>query len=247
VIFLAEAFTRPKMMKVLGKAGFSQSYTYFTWRNTKYELTEYLTELTSTAMRDYFRPNFFTNTPDILTAVLQTGGRPAFKMRLALAATLSPSYGIYSGYELCENQAVAPGSEEYRNSEKYEIRVRDWNQPGNINEFIARVNRIRHQNAALHELVNLRFLPADNDQILFYSKVSADRSNILLIAVNLDPLHPQECTVTVPPEAAGVTPGQRYRVTDLLTNASYEWSERNYVRLDPALEPAHILRVEPRL
>jgi len=247
VIFLAEAFTRPKMMKVLAKAGFSQSYTYFTWRNTKYELTEYLTELTTTSTRDYFRPNFFTNTPDILTEVLQTGGRPAFKMRLVLAATLSPSYGIYSGFELCENQAAAPGSEEYINSEKYEIKVRDWNQPGNIKEFVARVNRIRHRNPALHKFRNLRFLPADNEQMLFYSKAAANGSNILLIAVNLDPLHPQECTVTVPPEVAGVAPGQRYRVTDLLTNASYEWSERNYVRLDPALQPAHILRVEPHL
>jgi starch synthase (maltosyl-transferring) len=247
VIFLGEAFTRPKMMKALAKAGFSQSYTYFTWRNTKYELTEYLTELTTTGMRDYLRPNFFTNTPDILTAILQAGGRPAFKMRLVLAATLSPSYGIYSGYELCENQAVAPGSEEYLNSEKYQIRWRDWNQPGNIKEFVARVNRIRRDNPALHQFTNLRFLPADNDQILFYSKATADGSNILLVAVNLDPFHPQECTVTVAPQAAGVSAGQRYRVTDLLTNASYEWSERNYVRLDPALEPAHILRVEPRL
>jgi starch synthase (maltosyl-transferring) len=247
VIFLGEAFTRPKMMKALAKAGFSQSYTYFTWRNTKYELTEYLTELTTTGMRDYLRPNFFTNTPDILTAILQAGGRPAFKMRLVLAATLSPSYGIYSGYELCENQAVAPGSEEYLNSEKYQIRWRDWNQPGNIKEFVARVNRIRRDNPALHQFTNLRFLPADNDQILFYSKATADGSNILLVAVNLDPFHPQECTVTVAPQAAGVSAGQRYRVTDLLTNASYEWSERNYVRLDPALEPAHILRVEARL
>ena len=138
------------MMKALAKAGFSQSYTYFTWRNTKYELTEYLTELTTTEMRDYFRPNFFTNTPDILTAMLQTGGRPAFKMRLVLAATLSPSYGIYSGFELCENQAVAPGTEEYLNSEKYQIKVRDWNQPGNIKEFVARVNAIRRENPALH-------------------------------------------------------------------------------------------------
>ncbi len=244
VIFLGEAFTRPKMMKVLAKAGFSQSYTYFTWRNSKYELTEYMTELTTTEMRDYFRPNFFTNTPDILTAILQTGGRPAFKMRLVLAATLSPSYGIYSGYELCENQAVAPGSEEYLNSEKYQIKARDWNQPGNIKEFVAQVNAIRRANPALRDLRNLRFLPADNDQILFYAKATPDGGNVLLIPVNLDPLNPQACTVTVPPDLIGVAPGQRYRVTDLLTNASYEWSQYNYVRLDPAYQPAHILRVE---
>jgi starch synthase (maltosyl-transferring) len=247
VIFLGEAFTRPKMMKALAKAGFSQSYTYFTWRNSKYELTEYLTELTTTEMRDYLRPNFFTNTPDILTSILQTGGRPAFKMRLALAATLSPAYGIYSGFELCENQAVAPGSEEYLNSEKYQINVRDWNQPGNIKEFVARVNSIRRANRALHQFRNLRFLPADNDAILFYSKTTPGGGNVLLVAVNLDPVNPQACMVTVPPDAVGVAPGQRYRVTDLLTNARYEWSERNYVRLDPAVEPAHILRVEARL
>ena len=157
VIFLAEAFTRPKMMKALAKAGFSQSYTYFTWRNSKSEITEYLTELAHTETREYFRPNFFTNTPDILTDVLQTGGRPAFKMRLVLAATLSPSYGIYSGYELCENAAVA-GTEEYRDSEKYQIKSRDWDRPGNIKEFVALLNRIRNNNPALHQLTNLQFL-----------------------------------------------------------------------------------------
>lgn len=244
VIFLAEAFTRPKMMKALAKAGFTQSYTYFTWRNTKYELIDYLTELTNTEMSAYFRPNFFTNTPDILTEILQIGGRAAFMMRLVLAATLSPSYGIYSGYELCENQAVAPGSEEYLNSEKYQIKTRDWNAPGNIKEFVTLVNKIRRENPALHHFLNLKFLPADNDQILFYLKASPDGANKLLVALNLDPFHPQECTVTVAPQAIGVAPGQRYHVTDLLTNASYEWSERNYVRLDPVRQPAHILRVE---
>lgn len=247
VIFLGEAFTRPKMMKALAKAGFSQSYSYFTWRNSKYELTEYLTELATTEMHDYYRPNFFTNTPDILTAILQTAGRPAFKMRLVLAATLSPAYGIYSGYELCENQAVAPGSEEYLNSEKYQIKPRDWNQPGNIKEFVAQVNMIRRENRALQHFRNLRFLPADNDQILFYAKTAPGGSNVLLIPVNLDPFNPHACTVTVPPEVVGVAPGQTYRVTDLLTNASYEWSQYNYVRLDPAYQPAHILRVEQRL
>src|SRR5260370_946120 len=166
VIFLAEAFTRPKMMKALAKAGFTQSYTYFTWRNSKLELTEYLTELTQTPMREYFRPNFFTNTPDILPPVLQSGERAAFKMALALAATLSPSYGIYSGFELCENQAI-PGTEEYLNSEKYQIKARDWNQAGNIKEFIGRVNKIRHDNPALQQFLNLQFRNTDNDQILF--------------------------------------------------------------------------------
>ena len=246
VIFLAEAFTRPKLMKALAKAGFTQSYTYFTWRNTKSELTEYMTELTQTPTKEYFRPNFFTNTPDILSPVLQTGGRAAFKMRLVLASTLSPSYGIYSGYELCENQAV-PGTEEYLNSEKYEIKVRDWNQPGNIKEFIGRVNSIRRENRALQQFLNLRFLTTDNDQILFFSKATQDNKNVILVAVNLDPSTAHYCTAFVPPEVVGVAPGRSYRVTDLLTGAKYVWSDRNYVRLDPAVEPAHILRVEERL
>ncbi len=242
VIFLAEAFTRPKMMKVLAKAGFSQSYTFFTWRSTKYELTEYLTEITKTSMREYFRPNFFTNTPDILPPILQQGGQPAFRMRLILAATLSSSYGIYSGYELCENAAVA-GTEEYLNSEKYEIKVRDWHQPGNIRELIARVNQIRRENVALQDFLNLRFLETDSDDILCYAKSSPDRGNIIIVAVNLDPFTAHYCTVVVPPEAIGAAPGQRYEVTDLLTGASYTWADRNYVRLDPAIAPAHILRV----
>ncbi len=246
VIFLAEAFTRPKVMKVLAKAGFTQSYTYFTWRNTKLELTEYLTELTQTPMREYFRPNFFVNTPDILSPVLQTGGPAAFKMRLVLAATLSPSYGIYSGFELCERQAV-PGTEEYLNSEKYQIKVRDWNQPGNIKEFIGRINSIRRDNPALQHFLNLQFLSTDNDQIMLFAKATPDMENIILVAVNLDPFNPHYCTALVPPEAVGVAPGQSYRVTDLLTGAKYVWSDRNYVRLDPTSEPAHILRVEERL
>ena len=246
VIFLAEAFTRPKMMKALAKAGFTQSYTYFTWRNTKLELTEYMTELTQTPMREYFRPNFFANTPDILPPVLQTGGPAAFKMRLVLAATLSPSYGIYSGFELCERQAV-PGTEEYLNSEKYELKPRDWNQPGNIKEFIGRVNSIRRDNPALQQFLNLQLLDSDNDQILFFSKATQDKENVILVAVNLDPLNAQHCTALVPPEVVGVAPGSTFRVTDLLTGAEYAWSDRNYVRLDPASEPAHILRVGERV
>jgi starch synthase (maltosyl-transferring) len=245
-IFLAEAFTRPKIMKVLAKAGFSQSYTYFTWRNTKAEFIEYLTELTTPPVSDYFRPNFFTNTPDILAGILQHGGRAAFKLRALLAATLVPSWGIYSGFELCENDNV-PGSEEYQDSEKYEIKTRDWDQPGNIKSFITLLNDIRRSNPSLQRLTNLFFLPADNDQILFYGKAGENDSSIILIAANLDPSHPQECTVRVPPEFAHVTPGSRYEVTDLLTGAVYNWGEYNYVRLDPAIEPAHILQITKRL
>jgi starch synthase (maltosyl-transferring) len=227
---------------VLAKAGFTQSYTYFTWRNSKLELTEYLTELTQTPMSEYFRPNFFTNTPDILPPVLQTGIPAAFKMRFTLAATLSPSYGIYSGFELCEGEAV-PGTEEYKNSEKYEIKLRDWNKPGNIKEYIARVNSIRRENRALHQLLNLQFLETDNDQIIAYARTTPERENVILVAVNLDPTNPHHCTVVVPPEIVGVAPGQSYRVTDLLTGANYTWSNRNYVRLDPAVASAHILSV----
>jgi starch synthase (maltosyl-transferring) len=243
VILLSEAFTRPTMMKALAKFGFTQSYTYFTWRNTKSEIIEYLSELTRSGVEEYFRPNFFTNTPDILTDILQRGGRGAFKMRLVLAATLSPSYGIYSGFELCENEAV-PGTEEYKDSEKYQIKIRDWNSPGNIKGFIGRVNSIRKQNPALQDLTNLHFLPADNDQIIFYRKMTKDRSNIILVAVNLDPFHPQECTVQIPLGEIGIQPGGSFRATDLLTGAVYVWTDRNYVRLDPHVEPAHILRVE---
>jgi starch synthase (maltosyl-transferring) len=246
IIFLSEAFTRPKMMKALAKVGFTQSYTYFTWRNEKGELTEYLRELTGTEMAHYFRPNFFANTPDILHEVLQKGGRPAFRMRLVLAATLSPSYGIYSGFELCEDQAV-PGTEEYINSEKYEIKVRDWNAPGNIKEEIARINTIRRENPALQELTNLHFLDTDNDRILFYAKLTEDKRNVLLIAVNLDPTAPHHCTAWVPPNLIGVKAGGRYDVHDLISGATYRWGERNYVRLDPQVEPAHILRLEKRL
>jgi starch synthase (maltosyl-transferring) len=231
------------MMKMLAKAGFSQSYTYFTWRNSKSEITDYLTELAHSDVSEYLRPNFFANTPDILTEVLQTGGRPAFKIRLVLAATLSPSYGIYSGYELCENAAV-PGTEEYQDSEKYQIKTRDWDKPGNIKEYVALLNRIRHENPALHQLTNIHFLPADNDQILFYAKTTENRRNLLLIAVNLDPWQWHECTVTVPPSLLGTAPGQTYRVVDLITGSAYTWGERNYVRLAPQTEPAHIMRVE---
>jgi starch synthase (maltosyl-transferring) len=239
-IFLSEAFTRPKMMKALAKAGFSQSYTYFTWRHSKQELIEYFTELTQTEMSEYFRPNLWTNTPDILPFVLQEGGRPAFMIRVALAATLSPLYGIYSGYELCENEPL-PGREEYLDSEKYQFKERDWNAPGNIKDWIARLNKIRKENRALQFYTNLRFHDADNDAILFYSKMTAARDNIILVVVNLDPHRKQNSFVYVPIESFGQMESDVYQVQDLLSGATYTWrGSRNYVELDPNIQPAHV-------
>ena len=242
-IFLSEAFTRPKMMKALAKAGFNQSYTYFTWRNSKSELIEYFTELTQTEMSEYFRPNLWTNTPDILPFVLQEGGRPAFMIRVALAATLSPLYGIYSGYELCENEAL-PGREEYLDSEKYQYKERDWNAPGNIKDWIARLNKIRKENRALQLYTNLRFHAADNEAILFYSKMTAARDNVILVVVNLDPHRKQNSFVYVPIESFGQMESDVYQVQDLLSGANYTWRGRgNYVELDPNIQPAHIFLV----
>ena len=242
-IFLSEAFTRPKMMKALAKAGFNQSYTYFTWRNSKRELIEYFTELTQTEMSEYFRPNLWPNTPDILPFVLQEGGRPAFMIRVLLAATLSPLYGIYSGYELCENEPL-PGREEYLDSEKYQFKQRDWNAPGNIKDWITRLNKIRKQNRALQLYSNLRFYPAENDAILFYAKMTAARDNIILVVVNLDSHRKQHSFVDVPIEQFGQMESDEYRVQDLLGGATYTWrGRRNYVELDPEMQPAHIFLV----
>jgi starch synthase (maltosyl-transferring) len=242
-IFLSEAFTRPKMMKALAKAGFNQSYTYFTWRNTKQELTEYFTELTQTEMSEYFRPNLWPNTPDILSPVLQEGGRPAFMTRVLLAATLSPLYGIYSGYELCENEAL-PGREEYLDSEKYQFKERDWNAPGNIKDWIARINKIRKENRALQLYTNLRFYRAENDAILFYGKMTAARDNIILVVVNLDPFRKQNSYVYVPIDEFDQMENDEYQVHDLLNDARYTWRGRqNYVELDPEIQPAHIFLV----
>jgi starch synthase (maltosyl-transferring) len=242
-IFLSEAFTKPKMMKALTKAGFNQSYTYFTWRNSKRELIEYFMELTQTEMSEYFRPNLWPNTPDILPFVLQEGGRPAFMIRVALAATLSPLYGIYSGYELCENEAL-PGREEYLDSEKYQYKERDWNAPGNIKEWIARLNKIRKENRALQLYTNLRFHDAENDAILFYSKMTAARDNIILVVVNLDPHRKQNSFVYVPIENFGQMESDVYQVQDLLSDATYTWrGRRNYVELDPDIQPAHLFLV----
>ena len=242
-IFLSEAFTRPKMMKALAKAGFNQSYTYFTWRNSKRELIEYFTELTQTEVSEYFRPNLWPNTPDILPFVLQEGGRPAFMTRVLLAATLSPLYGIYSGYELCENKAL-PGREEYLDSEKYQFKERDWNAPGNIKDWVARINKIRRENRALQLYRNLRFYHAESEAILFYGRMTAARDNIILVVVNLDPHRKQNSFVYVPIEEFGQMESDEYEVHDLLNDARYTWRGRqNYVELDPEIQPAHIFLV----
>ncbi|GAB4168945.1 MAG: alpha-1,4-glucan--maltose-1-phosphate maltosyltransferase [Terrimicrobiaceae bacterium] len=242
-VFLSEAFTRPKMMEVLAKAGFTQSYTYFTWRNSRSELEEYLTELTATERKDFFRPNFFTNTPDILPEFLQNGGRPAFCIRAVLAATLSPLYGIYSGFELCENAAV-PGKEEYLDSEKYQFKGRDWNAPGNIKELITKLNTIRSENRAFRELANLRFHSSDNPNILFYSKITAAGDNLIFVAVTHDPYQPQAGYVTVPLEELGLSPSTSYEMEDLLSGEKFLWTgSRNFVALNPGSRVAHIFRL----
>ncbi len=243
-VFLSEAFTRPNSMKLLAKLGFTQSYTYFAWKNTKYELTDWMQEFMLTDVSEYYRGNLFTNTPDILTEYLQSGGRPAFKTRLALAATLSPLYGIYNGFELCENLAKSPGSEEYLNSEKYQYKVWDWERTGNIKDYIAKVNSIRRENKALQEVRNLHLLRSDGDQILFYGRWTSDRSNIILVAVNLDPFSARDSTVHVPTSELGIGPYGSYTVRDLITGVEYQWhGEANYVKLDPQIEPAHIFQV----
>ncbi len=245
VIFLAEAFTRPKPMNYLAKLGFTQSYTYFTWRNTKQELREYLEELTQTEMKNYFRGNFFANTPDILHEYLQTGGVAAFKIRALLAATLSSNWGIYSGFELCENTPKHPGSEEYFNSEKYEIKVRNWDQPGNIKNFIAKLNGIRKENVALQQTKNLTFFTTRNDQVLAYGKKTADNQNCLVVVVNIDPHHTHEDLVSLPLNQFGLEPWQTYQMKDLLSGEKYHWKGGdNYIRLNPAVSPAHIFELK---
>jgi len=244
VIFLAEAFTRPKMMKALAKAGFTQSYTYFTWRNSKWELTEYLTELTQTEMKYYFRGNFFTNTPDILPFYLQGGGRPAFLIRSVLATTLSTVYGIYSGFELCENVPIS-GKEEYLNSEKYQFKERDWNAPGNIKDYLTKLNQIRKTNRALHIYDNLRFHTIENEQILFYSKATEGLENIVLVFVTVDTVNRQSGFASIPIEQFGIGENDQYQVEDLLTQEKFLWKgRRNFVLLDPQTRPAHIFRLQ---
>ena len=275
VIFFAEAFTRPKRMKSLAKLGFTMSYTYFTWKNSAWELRDYCTELNTPPVTEYYRGNFFVNTPDILNEYLVAGGRPAFRIRAILAATLSPLWGMYSGYELIENVPVKPGSEEYMHSEKYEIRVRDWNAKGNIGDEIALLNRIRRDSPALQRFGNLTFLPTESEQILFFRKASIAGNTVagegdtpdvrrltsdvrtasvpsdrmtdadILVAVNLDPKNPQATMVHVPIDQMGIAPDEPYVVHDLLTDTRFTWTgARNYVRLDPSDQVAHILRVE---
>ncbi|WP_244791520.1 alpha-1,4-glucan--maltose-1-phosphate maltosyltransferase [Streptomyces sp. BJ20] len=245
VIFLAEAFTRPAMMHTLAQIGFQQSYTYFTWRNTKQELTEYLTELSGEAA-SYMRPNFFANTPDILHAYLQHGGRPAFEVRAVLAATLSPAWGIYSGYELCENTPLREGSEEYLDSEKYQLKPRDWEAAARegrtIAPLITRLNTIRRDHPALHRLRNLRFHRTDNDSVLAYSKRQG--SDVVLVVVNLDPHHVQEATVSLDMPQLGLDWHESVPVRDELTGETYHWGSTDYVRLEPGRAPAHVLHVQ---
>ena len=243
-IFLSEAFTRPKVMRYLAKVGFSQSYTYFTWRNTKQELVEYFTELTRTDVREYLRPNLFANTPDILHAYLQRGGRAAFQVRLVLAATLGASYGIYSGFELAENVPVHAGSEEYLDSEKYQIRVRDYQQAGSLAEMIGQINAVRHTHPALQHDWGLAFHQTDNAELLAYSKRSPDGGDLILVVVNLDPSNMQHGFVQLPLVDWGITPHTTVEVADLLSGERYFWrGEWNYVRLDPQDRVAHILQV----
>ena len=251
VIFLAEAFTRPAMMHTLAAIGFHQSYTYFTWRNTKSELTDYLTELAGPAAA-YMRPNFFVNTPDILSEYLQHASPAAFRVRAVLAAMLSPSWGVYSGFELCENSPLRPGSEEYLDSEKYQYRPRDWALAERMNlgisPFIARLNAIRRSHPALTQLRNLRFHFPDQPEILCFSKrvdppAGPAGGDTVLVVVNLDPHQPREATVWLDRTALDVDTDAGFTVTDELTGESYRWGAANYVRLDPASAPAHIFTV----
>jgi starch synthase (maltosyl-transferring) len=250
-IFLSEAFTRPKLMRRLAKGGFSQSYTYFTWRNTKRELTEYLTELTAGESAEYMRGNLFANTPDILHEFLQIGGRPAFLIRLVLAATLSATYGIYGPpFEHCIGTPLRPGSEEYRDSEKYEIRHWDIEAARSLRDFIARVNEIRRDNLALHENRNLRFLDVDNESIIAYYKSDRTGTNLIVVAVNLDPSHTQSGWLRLPAIELGLGsgPGEAYQVHDLISDARYFWhGDTNFVQLDPRTSPAHVLKVRRKI
>ncbi|KPJ69517.1 hypothetical protein AMJ44_03740 [candidate division WOR-1 bacterium DG_54_3] len=242
VILLSEAFTRPKVMYRLAKVGFNQSYTYFTWRNTKWELTEYLTELTRSEVCEFFRPNFFTNTPDILPEFLQHGGQPAFVIRLVLAATMSASYGVFGPvFERCLGEAL-PGTEEYKDSEKYEIKHWDWKEPTALKALMTRINKIRRENPALQTTWNIKFHEVDNDYLLFYSKTTEDLSNIIWVVVNLDPHHTQSGWVKVPLQELGIDASQSYLVQDLISGNEYIWQgEKNYVELNPAVMPAHVL------
>ena len=244
-IFLAEAFTRPKLMSQLAKLGFTQSYTYFAWRNSKWELEEYLTALTTTELKEYFRPNFWPNTPDILNDYLQIGGPAAFKIRLVLAATLSSNYGIYGPpFELCDGTPVKIGSEEYMNSEKYEIRNWSLDEPHSLKHFIAQVNKIRRENVVLQSHGNLRFYPTDNESIICYGKHSDDFAEVIIVTVSLDPKWTHSGWLELPIDEFDLPEGKPFQVHDLMDDARYLWNgARNFVQLDPNTLPAHIFRL----
>jgi starch synthase (maltosyl-transferring) len=249
VLFLAEAFTRPKVMYRLAKIGFSQSYTYFTWRNSKQELAEYFTELTRTNLREFFRPNVWPNTPDILHEVLQHGGRAAFQFRLVLAATLSASYGIYGpAFELMEHAPREPGSEEYLNSEKYELRRWEIDRADSLAPFISQVNRIRHEHRALQSNEGLAFHPISDERLIAYTKRTPDLSDIVLTVVSLDPRQVRSGTLELPLDELGIDPSGAYEAVDLLDGTTHLWQgPRNRIELDPATSPAAILHIRPRL
>ncbi len=245
IIFLSEAFTRPKVMKRLAKLGFSQSYTYFAWRNTKSEIEQYFTELTRTDVREYLRPNLWPNTPDILTEHMQVGGRPAFMARLVLAATLGANYGIYGpAFELIEREPREPGSEEYLNSEKYEVRHWDLNRPDSLKTLVARINRIRREHRALQSDWSLNFHQVDNDALICYSKHTPELDEIVLVVVNLDPNYRQSGWVDLPLQAFGIDVDRPYQLHDQISGARYLWhGSRNYLELDPGEMPAHVFRL----
>jgi starch synthase (maltosyl-transferring) len=245
IIFLAEAFTRPHVMERLARLGFSQSYTYFSWRNTKREITDYFTRLNQAPLRDYFRANLWPNTPDILPETLQVGGRPAFMVRLLLAATLGANYGIYGpAFELVENAPRAPGSEEYLNSEKYELKQWDIDSHSSLRDFITRINRIRRENSALQNDHSLRFHETDNPNLICYSKTAEDPGNIIVVVVNLDWAHTQAGWVTLDLNALGIDRSRSFEVQDLLSGSRFLWNGlREYVELTPVSLPGHILRV----
>jgi starch synthase (maltosyl-transferring) len=248
-IFLSEAFTRPKVKYRLAKLGFSQSYNYFPWRNTKWELSQYLTEITQGEVREYFRPNLWPNTPDILPETLQLGGRAAFQSRFVLAATLGASYGIYGpAYELGDNSPREPGSEEYLNSEKYELKRWDVDRNDSLKDLITRVNRVRRENPALQWNQWLRFHETDNDMLICYSKTNPSKSNVVLVVVNLDPHHAQAGWVDLNLAELGLEDAQPFQVHNLLSDARYLWNgARNFVELSPHGVPARIFKVQPRV
>ena len=247
VLFLAEAFTRPKVMAKLAEVGFSQSYTYFTWRDTKSELQEYGEELSAGPTADYMRPNFWPNTPDILAGPLRGGGPAAFRMRAVLAATLVPSWGVYSGYELCENEPASDTNEEYLHSEKYELKERDWTRPDSLAPFLTRLNQIRRAHPALHRLRGLTFHRSNNDYVLAYSRQSADGTDTVLCVVNLDPTQPHEDTLWLDLAALGLDGIGSFAAHDELNGQTFTWEGTDpYVRLDPAETPAHVLHLRPR-